>query len=336
MALEHVSWVPDPGYNWVSFYLNETRGMSIEQQKTFIKFFVAAAKEKLLKPNIKQISPALLENFKLSAKFDRPVKPDLSVLEPYSGARYVAAEKFWIDEFRQARRPAASKLGSGPSTSVARFVSRQLSEQLSSSYSVDFAELVFACYGALLARISGQDEAVLVASLDEKEPFPVVFHSSEQSTFADFARASSQKLQQARIHRLFAFFILTNPLRMKEFGSTCPSFSAGCIVAGSQEVTMLERLEHYPAVNKQIDLLLKLTSGADGTSFEVSCPTGRYSQTQVEKIAEDLMSALEVLSASMNLKLNDFVWDYTLGEKKAAAAASHQLVDIPAAAQQES
>jgi hypothetical protein len=123
---------------------------------------------------------------------------------------------------------------------------------------------------------------------------------------------------------------------MKEFGSTCPSFSAGCIVADSQEVTMLERLEHYPAVNRQIDLLLKLTTGSDGTSFEVSCPTGRYSQTRVEKIAEDLMSALEVLSASMNLKLNDFVWDYTLGEKKAAAAASHQFVDIPAAAQQES
>jgi radical SAM PhpK family P-methyltransferase len=334
MALEHVSWVPDPGYNWVSFYLNETRGMSIEQQKTFIKFFVAAAKEKLLKPNLKQLSPALLENFKLSAQFDRPGKPDLSVIEPYSGARYVAAEKFWIDEFRNARRIAAApKAGNSASSSVARFVSRPLSETLCSSYSVDFAELVLACYGAVLARISGHDEAVVVASLDEREPFPILFHSDLDSSFAEFARAASEKLEQARIHRLFAFFILTNPLRMKEFGSVCPSFSAGCLVADSPEVTMSSRLEHYPAVNQQIDLLLKLTRGADGTSFEVSCPTGRHSQAQLEKIAEGLMSALEALSARMDLKLNDFICDYTLGERK-AAAASHQLADIHAAVQQ--
>ena len=96
---------------------------------------------------------------------------------------------------------------------------------------------------------------------------------------------------------------------------------------------MDSRLEHYPAVNQQIDLLLKLTTGADGTSFEVSCPTGRYSQTQVEKIAEEIMSALEALSARMDLKLNHFVWDFTLGERK-AAAASHQFADIHAAVQQ--
>jgi anaerobic magnesium-protoporphyrin IX monomethyl ester cyclase len=337
MALEHVTWVPDPGYNWVSFYANEKRGMSVEQQKTFLKFFVAAAKEKLLKPNLKHISPALLENFKLSAQFDRPVEPDLSVLEPYSGARYVAAEKFWIDEFRYARSASpAPKAGSGASTSVARFVNRQLSDQLSSSYKVDFTELVFTCYGALLARVSGQNEAVVVASLDDKEPFPVLFRPSLELNFAEFAGTSSQKLQQARIHRLFAFFILTNPLRLKEYGSTCPSFNAGCLVADSPEVTMSSRLEHYPAVNKQLDLVLKLTTGADGTSFEVSCPTGRHSQAQVEKIAEDLMSAMEILSTSTDLKLNDFVWNYTLGERKAAAAASHQLVDIPAAVQQES
>ena len=334
MALEHVTWVPDPGYNWVSFYANEKRGMSIEQQKTFLQFFVAAAKEKLLKPNLKQLSPALLENFKLSAQFDRPTKPDLSVIEPYSGVRYVAAEKFWIDDFINAPDAIAIPKAANPaSISVARFVSKQLSEKLSASYSIDFAELVFVCYGALLARISGQDEAVVVASLDEKEPFPIRFRSCLDLNFTEFARNSSQKLEQARIHRLFAFFVLTNPLRLKEFGSACPSFNAGCLVTRSPEDTMDSRLEHYPAVNQQIDLLLKLTTGTDGTSFEVSCPTGRYSQTQVEKIAEEIMSALEVLSARMDLKLNHFVWDFTLEEKK-AAAASHQFAGIHAAIQQ--
>lgn len=334
MALEHVTWVPDPGYNWVSFYANEKRGMSIERQKTFLKFFVAAAKEKLLKPNLKHISPALLENLKLSAQFDRPGEPDLSVIEPYSGARYVAAEEFWIDQFRNASTLApASKARHDPSTSVARFVNRELSDRLSSLYNVDFAELALACYGALLAGVSGLHEAVVVASLDEREPFPILLRPSLHLTFAEFARESSHKLEQARQHRLFAFFILTNPLRMKEFGSACPSFHAGCLVAESPGATMSGRLEHYPAVDNQLDLLLKLISGSDGTTFEISCPTGRYSQSQVEKIAEGLMSALGALNAKLDLKLKDLIWDYEPGEKK-AMPASHDLADIPAAAHQ--
>ncbi|HEY5028841.1 MAG TPA: hypothetical protein VIK39_10565 [Candidatus Angelobacter sp.] len=185
----------------------------------------------------------------------------------------------------------------------------------------------------MLAKISGQDEAVVVASLDEREPFPILFHPSLDSSFAEFARASSQKLEQARLHRLFAFFVLTNPLRLKEFGSVCPSWRAGCLVADAPEVTMDSRMEHYPAVNQQIDLLLKLTIGANGTTFEVSSPTGRHSQAQVEKIAEELMSALEALNARMDLKLNDFVWDYTPRERP-VTEASRQVADIHAAVQQ--
>jgi anaerobic magnesium-protoporphyrin IX monomethyl ester cyclase len=333
MALEHVTWVPDPGYNWVSFYANEKRGMSIERQKTFLEFFVAAAKEKLLKPNIKNISPALLENFKLSAQYDRPVEPDMSVLEPYSGPRYVAAEDFWIEQFRDAARvDEAHNAKHSASTSGARFISRQLAEKLSASYNMDFVELVFACYGALLARSSGHDEAVVVASLDEKEPFPVLFRNVSEVSFAEFARASGQNLEQARLHRLFAFFILTNPLRMKEFGSVCPSFTAGCLAADSAEITMTDRMEHYPAVNKQMDLLLKLVTGADGTTFELSCPTGRYPQAQVEKIAEAIMSALDALNARLDLKLKDFILDYEPKEKDTTAAT--QLVDTAAAAHQ--
>lgn len=332
MALEHITWVPDPGYNWVSFYANEKRGMSVERQKTFLKFFVAAAKEKLLKPNFKQLSPALLENFKLSAQYDRPKEPDLSVIEPYSGARYVAAEAFWVDEFRNTSRAAAKPKAGSACTYGGRFVNRELSERLSSSYGIDFTELVLASYGVLLAGVSGHDESTVVASLDEREPFPILFRPRRDSSFAEFARRSSQRLEQARLHRLFAFFILTNPLRMKEFGSVCPSFNAGCLVANSPEVTMEGRLEHYPAVNGQIDLLLKLTPATDGTAFEVSCPTGRYSQTQVEKIAEGLMSILEILGTEVESRVGDFSCNYELSEK-IADQGPHQLVDAHAAVQ---
>jgi radical SAM PhpK family P-methyltransferase len=333
MALERVSWVPDPGYNWVSFYANEKRGMSIERQKTFIKFFVAAAREKLLKPNLKEISPELLKHFKISAQYDRPQEPDLSVLEPYSGARYVAAEQFWIGEFRNASRAVTAPIAanSAPS-SASRIVNTELSGKLSSSCGVDFRELLLACYGALLASIQEQGEANVVVSLDDKEPFPVLYRSTPDLGFAEFARAASAKLEQSRLYRLYAFFILTNPLRMKEFGSVCPSFNAGYLVAGPSNVTMAGRLEHYPVVNQHIDLLLNVTPGNHGDVFEVSCPTGRYSASQVEKIAQELMSALEVLGSGVDARLSDFHWDCILAEKR-AAAASRQLADSSVAAQ---
>jgi anaerobic magnesium-protoporphyrin IX monomethyl ester cyclase len=331
MALEHVSWVPDPGYNWVSFYLNETRGMSLDQQKKFLKFFVAAAKEKLLKPNIKQLPQALLENFKLSARYDRPKEPDMSVLEPYSGARYVAAEAFWVDQFRStARVDDTPNAKYGASTSVARFISKEVEEKLHKSYSMDFTELIFSCYGALLAQSSGRNEAVVVASLDEKEPFPVLFRHNPELPFTEFARTSRQNMEQARLHRLFAFFILTNPLRMKAFGGVCPSFRTGCFAGDSTEITMADRLEQYPPVDQQLDLILKLVGGADGTKFEICCPSGRHPQELVEKIAEAIMSALDAVDARLDLKLKDLIWDYEPKEKNATAAT--QLVDAVAVA----
>jgi uncharacterized protein YejL (UPF0352 family) len=334
MALENVTWVPDPGYNWVSFYANEKRGMSIERQKAFLKFFVAAAREKLLKPNLKEISPELLKNFKLSAQYDRPGEPDLSVVEPYSGERYVAAEEFWVNEFRNANRVApALKAANSPSTANARSITAALSEKLSSSYGLDFQELMLACYGAWAAVALGEDQASVVVSVDDKEPFPVHYHAAPDSSFADFAARSSRKLDQSQPHRLYSFFILTNPLRMKEFGSECPAFNAGFLATNSHNVTMTNRLEHYPAVNQQIDVLLKLTSNTDGHTLELSCPTGRYSQEQVERIAEELMAALETLTIKSDLKLKNFTWNHTLAERR-AAAASRQSADIAAAVEQ--
>ena len=161
----------------------------------------------------------------------------------------------------------------------------------------------------------------MVAALDENDPFPLHFQTGADSTVADFAKTSGEKLEQARKYRLYPFFILTNPQRMKAFGTVCPAFRAGCLVAESSEVKMASRLVHYPAVNKQIDLLLKLTPANEGTSLEVAC-AGRYSQAQVEKIAEALMAALEALSSGTNLKLKDVISDHILTEKMAAAAAS--------------
>jgi hypothetical protein len=49
----------------------------------------------------------------------------------------------------------------------------------------------------LLRRLAGEDlrpgRGVVVSSLDEKEPFPVLFQFALDLSFAEFARASRQK-----------------------------------------------------------------------------------------------------------------------------------------------
>ena len=60
LALQNAAWVPDPGFNWVSFYALEKLGMPIERQKKFLELFSAIAKEKLLRPNRREPDAAIL------------------------------------------------------------------------------------------------------------------------------------------------------------------------------------------------------------------------------------------------------------------------------------
>jgi hypothetical protein len=68
-------WLQQHGFEqWSCFYLKR-KGMTMDQIKTFLKCFNAIVKEKLINPENKEIPASLLEDLKVSARFDQSDKP---------------------------------------------------------------------------------------------------------------------------------------------------------------------------------------------------------------------------------------------------------------------
>src|SRR5204863_10093460 len=74
-------------------------------------------KDKIISAPAKGADPNLLESLMKSCQFDTPTRPDLGPVERLSGARYLAAEKYWTSEFED-HRPAAAT--SPPQVTTAR------------------------------------------------------------------------------------------------------------------------------------------------------------------------------------------------------------------------
>ena len=344
MSLRNVTWVPDPGYNWVSFYMMQKNGMSIERQKQFLALFSAAAKERLLKRGLKDISPGLLDSFRKSAQFDRTDEIDMTAAEPYDGSRYIAAEAFWIREFADGVPPA----------SVIRRVPLSAEEYADAavlhgagSYALDgdtvrrlraacdgagLSDIVLAAYGAALSTLLDRDgaAAVVVSPPDgggeDGMPYPVQAAPPPGAGLRDAVRRIVRTRRESEPHRLFGFFILTNPLRMKEHGSSCPSFRAAYLVSGSPDDDALpgERLKHIPAVRQDIDLVLRLTedAGCGEARIDLSYSPEAYRQEDVEALGETLIGLLRTGSGNPDLVLRQPRRGRVPGERPETAASA--------------
>ena len=68
-------WLQQHGFEqWSCFYL-QRKGMTMDQIKTFLKCFNAIVKDKLINPENKEIPASLLEDLRMSARFDQSSKP---------------------------------------------------------------------------------------------------------------------------------------------------------------------------------------------------------------------------------------------------------------------
>jgi radical SAM PhpK family P-methyltransferase len=323
MSLRNAAWVPDPGYNWVSFYIMQKNGMSIERQKQFLSLFSAAAKERLLKRGLKEISPTLLDSFRKSAQFDRTDEVDMSVVAPYDGSRYAAAEAFWIREFADGVPPTSVirrvPLSAEEYTDVAvlrsvgshTFDADTVRRLRAACDGAALPDIVLAAYGAVLPAFLDRDDAAVVASLpddgggDDDMPYPVQAAPPPGICFRDAARRIEQKRRDSEPHRLFGFFTLTNALRMKEYGSSCPSFRVAYLVAAGPDDTapLDERLKHVPAVRQDIGLALRFTEDAarGEATIDLSYSPEAYRQESVEVLGEMLVRLLLAGSAEPGL-----------------------------------
>lgn len=310
-SLKGPTWIPDPGFNWTFLYAMEKNGMTIDQQKLFLKFFSAAAKEKFLKPNRKEMDPALLHNFKISAQFDRGLTPDISVLDQYAPERFIDAEAFWIDRFRRSVARGHSSLpGSEPNGEAtpsvnggeSAVITKTLPQLAVTPSDESLVNTILASYSITLVSLDGREDTPILLSLDEGDPFPLPLEAESETTFADLVQSTRNKVSQGEEHRRYALFLLTNAARMKERGTVCPSLRFAFVSMNDEEdadEVLKMRLDHRAHLCDNLDIVLGWVppSATNAGYIQLSSPSKQFNQERLEQFADQLMSMLTAAAA---------------------------------------
>jgi radical SAM PhpK family P-methyltransferase len=314
LTVDESVFLPQYGFfQWCLFYL-QRKGMSLDQIKTFLRAFNKITRERMIHPSRKEIDPRLLENLKRSCQFDRPAQPVPEYLEIFSSAGYFAAQEFCVEEF--AGVPPTSSIemlrdGSEPAeatSSSPRILSSSLVTRLEERVGASISDILLAAYSAVLWRLNGLEEVVVVAAHDgdagESGVAPLRLAPTVEMSFTSLVEAVRSKRLRALPHQSHSFVILTNRLRLRELGLSLPVFDVGYLFRQSGEgelsPSVAETLNDYPQISRQSLLTLDAVAGEQGVvvnfrsrlAFEVVEKLGTYLQALLEGVAQSPESRL--------------------------------------------
>lgn len=284
LCVENTTWMPQWGFEqWSVLYLQE-KGMPYRRVKDFIDCFNTIIKDKLLDAGKEEIPPALLENLRRSCLYDDPQgdRPDMALVEPFSGARYVAAEAYWQNEFRH---PAMSNIADScrhpdPTaekqiTTLSCPIDTRTLRQLRATYAENLPDVILAAYSLMLSRLNGRGDTTILVTGNEEgagRAFPVRLHPVDDVSLAAFVRQVGQKHSQAIDHSLYALYLVTNPHRHRELGSFQPSLDAAytfsTVTANQKPADLETTLRFYPDVFDSIKLLLRVVESESTVAVE--------------------------------------------------------------------
>lgn len=263
MRLEGVTWIPDPGYNWVFCYMLESMGMPIPRQQAFLDNFAAAAKERLVLPGSKGIGTDILARMRALAKFDSTAPILAGPAEPFSGAAYKASEAFWVshsEPVNPKHPPTASQKQSFLIGAALPSVSLAGTDQRDAG--IDQA-LIEAAVIAAVAQWDKGSETVALAP-DAGVPFPVPVSSVETP---DKRQAYALRQRDRFLaHRTFGFFIQQSAQKMAFWRRRVPTLRIGIVfgsdVQNARDVS--ERFGLVPHIFEQLEIAFTISFDATG------------------------------------------------------------------------
>ncbi len=323
-------WVPDPGFNFVSLFLLQNRGMSFAQIETFLRCFDAAVKEKVLDPTRREPSPQLIDNLRRACQFDQAAAPELETLEILSADRYAAAERFFLAELGNGRATAAAngKAESAPAgdwqPGPVHRLPRPLLEALERDCGVERASVFLAALAAALLRLDGRDDtAVVVAAGHDGESFPVRLEASERLGFRDLAQVVRGKLAATAPHQRFAPAIFAGVFRMPGYVKKPPVFDVGYleVPAGSDGL----RGFAGPAW-RELELVLRVEPSGHELAFELLTASAALAPERVEELGETLREILTAAALNPAVRLGDIT--ITALARRPAQLPGHSLAAL--------
>lgn len=307
MRLQNVTWIPDPGFNWVFCYMLEKSGMPIERQKHFLECFAAAAKERLVLPGRKAVNKELIEELRQLAHFDEPAPARGRVTEAFSGRQYRAGESFWIDLVPKIEDvPAIAPVGKGQrflqgasTHSEAIRLPDSLKDLSPKQQDTLLEAQLLAAIGKL--KISGE---LVALSPDDGVPLPVPV--SEVHGENDRIRYVEQKREMMIRHRLFGFFVLLSRQRM-HFWKRPRLRSRSALVSGLESHghdRVEQRFHQLPYVLEELEMAFTLLRTGDEFSLAASYDPSAISPNEAKAQLSQVIRTVET-------EFHDYALDMT-------------------------
>src|SRR5689334_12675032 len=309
-CIENSIWLPQFGFEqWSTFYL-QRHGMSLDRVRQFLNCFNTAIKEQMLFPDRTTISEPLLEKLRLSCRFDERDAPDVTPDPHFTGTAYLAAEKFWGEEFRDVVpapniRAANGETPDGPGSWSS--LSHSVESSLLNRPGIDVPLLMLAAYAILLSGMSGRQDVVILSHVkrgsEEPSDLPLRLLVKNDERCSEFIARVAAKLNLAAEHGLYGLHITTNPLRMDELGCRCPVLDAGYWFAED----LAEKLSE---THESLKLILNLSRNDAGAEVSFHYRTDWFGWEMVDELAFSLMSVFQSLVEKPGLVMSEIMLSF--------------------------
>lgn len=291
MRLDGVTWIPDPGYNWVFCYMLESLGMPIERQKDFLAAFAAAAKERLVLPGRPAIHEDILTEMRALAQFDRPAPARSDARNPFTGDAYKESEAFWVSLMPPV---PADEMAELPQTQTQTYLLGAMAtaivvptEELGSA---DALQIEAAALAAI-SELNGGSDSVALAP-DTEVPFPVPAACVANPA----ARAAYVASMRARLveHRTFGLFIQQSPQKMAFWHRRVPRLRHALVIgANSQDIAeATNRFSLIPQQLERFEMIFMLEPTAQGIllgiAFDPSTVDAKSSHQALDAVAQGI------------------------------------------------
>jgi anaerobic magnesium-protoporphyrin IX monomethyl ester cyclase len=309
LSVEGSIWLPQNGFEqWSTFYL-QRKGMTTEQIKTFLRCFNAVIKDKIISAPGKGADPNLLESLMKSCQFDTPTRPDLGPVERLSGARYLAAERYWTSEFGDHRPVVAT---SAPEVTTARAdragnaaivdrIEGELLASLRARHPNDLASVFLSVFSWLLCRLNRSQETLMLSSTNDPEMegvLPLRLSTAKDLDFNQLIGHTKARIEGALEHQRYALHVLTK-VRELPAQATSLKFDAGyhyTAFNGLPGITSLEGvLKSYPSIDREIGPVLQIDEGAESIKIQFAF-SKKFNRDSMEQMKADLLTILQQLS----------------------------------------
>jgi non-ribosomal peptide synthetase component F len=273
----------------------------------------------------------LLENLKASCRFDEPIDREIRPIRLASA--YKAAESYCLREFGDSAPVSSLEAlgddGTGQEDVEATLqcpIDPVLFDRLRGIGKAGLGHVILGAYGALLSRLNGREEAVVLSASVEAgnvNVAPLKLSISWDLTFRRFVEQIEQRIDEALSHNHYSLAILTNPWRLAQHGVLPPILDVGYWYGHPQETlerTIQESEAIRPHIKQGISLALQVSERNSDVSVAFSYRKQRFSPDTIERLGSYLESILKEVANNPDIALGDIpIGAESIGANQAAA-----------------